>query len=44
LVVYVVQAIWVYTCFIHRFFDERRKDYFVMFLHHIVTIMLVGAS
>jgi len=41
---YLVQlAVWVYTCVIHRFFDERRKDYFVLYIHHIVTIMLVGA-
>lgn len=36
-------AVWVYTCVVHRFFDERRKDYFVLYVHHIVTIMLVGA-
>lgn len=35
-------AVWVFTCLEHRWSDERRKDYFVMFLHHIVTIMLVG--
>lgn len=23
-------AIWVYTCFMHRFVDGRRKDYYVM--------------
>ena len=41
---YLMQlAVWVYTCVIHRFFDERRKDYFVLYIHHIVTIMLVGA-
>ena len=36
------QAVWMYTCLKHRFVDERRKDYFVMYLHHIVTIALVG--
>lgn len=42
-ILYLAQlAIWVYTCLIHRFWDERRKDYFVMYVHHIVTIMLVG--
>jgi TLC domain len=42
-ILYLTQlAVWVYTCIIHRFFDERRKDYFVMYVHHIVTIMLVG--
>ncbi len=34
----------MYTCFVHRFVDERRKDYFVMYTHHIVTIGLVGWS
>jgi ceramide synthetase len=29
---------------VHRFVDERRKDYFVLYLHHIVTIMLVSGS
>jgi hypothetical protein len=38
------QAVWIYTCIVHRFFDERRKDYFVLYVHHIVTIMLVAAS
>ena len=32
----------MYTCVIHRFFDEKRRDYFVMYIHHIVTIALVG--
>ena len=44
-VFYIAQlAVWMYTCFVHRFVDERRKDYFVMYLHHIVTISLVGLS
>jgi hypothetical protein len=44
-VFYVAQlAVWIYTCIVHRFVDERRKDYFVMYLHHIVTIALVGLS
>jgi hypothetical protein len=34
----------MYTCIVHRFFDERRKDYFVLYLHHIITIMLVAMS
>jgi hypothetical protein len=29
---------------IHRFFDERRKDYFVLYLHHLATIALVIGS
>ena len=44
-VVYVsALAVWIYTCFVHRFLDERRKDYFVMYVHHIVTIALVAGS
>jgi hypothetical protein len=44
-VLYITQlAVWIYTCFIHRFVDERRKDYFVMYTHHLVTIALVGMS
>jgi hypothetical protein len=42
---YIAQlGIWIYTCYIHRFVDERRKDYYVMYMHHIVTIALVGLS
>jgi ceramide synthetase len=42
---YVLQmAIWIDTCFGHRFLEERHKDYFVMYLHHVVTIALVGVS
>eukprot|EP01029_Cantina_marsupialis_P006233 TRINITY_DN167_c0_g1_i1.p1 TRINITY_DN167_c0_g1~~TRINITY_DN167_c0_g1_i1.p1 ORF type:complete len:337 (-),score=60.37 TRINITY_DN167_c0_g1_i1:169-1179(-) len=37
-------GIWVYTAFSHRFLEPRRKDYFVMYVHHIVTIGLVAAS
>lgn len=44
-VVYMAQlSIWIYTCVIHRFFDERRKDYYVMYVHHIATIALVACS
>lgn len=35
---------WIYTCVVHRFFDERRKDYFVMYVHHVATIALVAGS
>ena len=42
---YLVQlAIWIDTCFSHRFIEERHKDYVMMYLHHIVTIMLVWGS
>jgi len=37
-------AIWIATCFVHRFIDEIRKDYYVMFIHHVATICLVGGS
>jgi ceramide synthetase len=43
--VYVGQlAVWFYTAFSHRFVEERRKDYFVMFVHHVVTLVLLVAS
>ena len=42
---YLLQlSIWLVTCFQHRFVDERRKDYYVMYLHHLVTIALVSMS
>jgi len=44
LVLIRLQATWMYTCVIHRFFDEQRKDYFVMYIHHIATIALVSWS
>jgi len=37
-------AVWIYTCMVHRWFDERRKDYFVMYVHHVATIALVAGS
>lgn len=40
----LLQAIWTYTCIAHRFFDERRRDYFILYGHHLVTIALVLAS
>ena len=36
-----LQAIWIYTCYIHRFSMARIKDYYMMFLHHILTIGLI---
>ena len=42
---YLLQmAIWLVTCFQHRFVEEKHKDYFLMFAHHLVTIALVGCS
>lgn len=39
------QGVWVYTIIIHRWIDvPRRKDYYVMFIHHVVTIALIGMS
>lgn len=44
-VLYLVQmAVWVVTCVSHRFFEERHKDYVMMFVHHLVTIALVWLS
>jgi len=44
-VLYLTQlAIWIYTAFSHRFIEERKKDYFVMYIHHIATILLVAGS
>ena len=34
-------GIWFYTAFSHRFIEERRKDYFVMYSHHVMTLALV---
>lgn len=42
---YLLQlAIWMATCFSHRFIEERQKDYVMMFIHHLVTIGLVWGS
>ncbi len=42
---YLVQmSIWLVTCFQHRFVEERHKDYFMMYIHHLVTIALVFIS
>eukprot|EP00039_Didymoeca_costata_P014834 m.244738 g.244738 ORF g.244738 m.244738 type:complete len:343 (-) comp16106_c0_seq8:73-1101(-) len=42
---YMLQiAVWSYTALSHRFHEARHKDYFIMYLHHIVTIALVGIS
>lgn len=42
---YVMQlAIWVGTCISHRWFEELHKDYYVMYIHHLVTIALLLGS
>jgi len=34
-------AVWFYTGFSCRFFEERRKDYYVMMGHHVITICAI---
>merc|ERR1712048_152210 len=34
----------IVTCFSHRFIEEKHKDYYVMFAHHLVTISIVAFS
>jgi ceramide synthetase len=42
---YILQlAVWLVTCFYHRFMDAKSKDYYVMFAHHIATISVVVIS
>eukprot|EP00457_Paulinella_chromatophora_P005663 gb/GEZN01005680.1/.p1 GENE.gb/GEZN01005680.1/~~gb/GEZN01005680.1/.p1 ORF type:complete len:388 (+),score=36.46 gb/GEZN01005680.1/:174-1166(+) len=43
---YMVQlGVWIATCFSHRFLEPlRRKDYVLMYAHHLVTILLVLGS
>ena len=45
--VYKVQAaVWFVTAFRHRFYglDARNKDYVLMYVHHIVTLLLIVGS
>ena len=43
--VYFLQiGIWIDTCLLHRFVEERHKDYILMFTHHLVTIALLSVS
>ena len=43
--VYLLQlAIWMYTAFSHKFLEENHMDYFVMYLHHVMTIFMVVTS
>ena len=39
-------AIWIFTCISHRFNSDAHahKDYFVMYIHHLATIGLVGLA
>lgn len=44
-VLYVLQlAIWFVTVFSHRFIEERHRDYYVMYVHHCITLLLVMSS
>lgn len=37
-------AAYIYDGIAHRFWNERKHDYFVMFAHHIVTALLISGS
>jgi len=37
-------AVWFYTAFSHRFIEAHHKDYYMMYAHHVVTILLVTLS
>ena len=42
---YIAQiAVWVVTAARHRFVIKRRKDYNLMFAHHVITLILVVGS
>ena len=44
-VFYLVQlAIWIDTCFSHGFIEERHEDYVMIYVHHLVTILLMWGS
>lgn len=34
-------GIWCWTAVSHRFLEARHKDYFVMYVHHILTLLLL---
>lgn len=42
---YMMQlSAWFYTAVSHVLWEERRKDYLVMYLHHVTTIVLLTGS
>merc|ERR1712217_915272 len=42
---YLIQmGIWIWTALSHRFLEARHKDYFIMYAHHIITLLLVAGS
>eukprot|EP00933_Yihiella_yeosuensis_P077937 TRINITY_DN8893_c0_g4_i1.p1 TRINITY_DN8893_c0_g4~~TRINITY_DN8893_c0_g4_i1.p1 ORF type:complete len:341 (-),score=21.08 TRINITY_DN8893_c0_g4_i1:99-1121(-) len=43
--IYIAQmAIWFVTSFFHKFIEARHNDYFLMYSHHVVTLLLVTIS
>nr|QGJ83566.1 sphingosine N-acyltransferase Lag1 [Opalinidae sp.] len=43
LYIYLI-AIWVYSTVKHVFFEHRRADYYVLLMHHAITISLMVGS
>ncbi len=41
---YLMQLAIYFNLFVSQFTDVRRKDFLAMFIHHIVTIVLIGYS
>lgn len=42
---YIIQlGIWFAVALSHKFIESKRKDYFVMYGHHVVTISLITLS
>lgn len=42
---YLLQlSMWSFMAISHRFHESRHKDYFVMYGHHIATVMLISVS
>jgi len=37
-------GVWAWTAVSHRFFEARHKDYYVMYIHHILTLLLMLGS
>lgn len=37
-------GVWAWTAVSHRFFEARHKDYYVMYIHHILTLVLLLGS
>lgn len=37
-------AAYIYDGVAHRFWNPRKNDYYVMFFHHIVTVLLISGS